>query len=624
MVATLLLAVVKTSRMSNRILKYGGYWLSTTHPLQIEFDCIRKGGKWIGKRGQVLGNGLFFHYKEAISFIWPHIVWHKWNTLFLENYLKYRTIGVMGPASSGKTNTAAVCALVDYYPFPDQTTVICCSTTKERLEDRIWGEIKSLHKKAKEKVSWLPGNLIEGRLRIITDKKTEIFEGRDFRNGLVGVPCKKGETYIGLGDFAGLKNKRVRLFGDELSLLPRVFVDAFSNLDKNPDFKGVGLGNPKETTDALGLLCEPKKEIGGWDGGIDQSPETKTWLTRRPLGVCIQYVGTDSPNLDGKLGIPLITKEAIQRDVEFYGIDSQWFTMMNQGMMPKGQGARRVITRQMCLKFGAMEDPNWQDSNLTKIGFLDAAYGGVGGDRCIFGELHFGTEAQVMDAANLVANIVSQRPENPKRKQILALIGLEKVPIKQDTEDLPQDQIAVWVRRECESRGIPPENFFFDAGMKASLVSSFAKLWSPNINAIDFDGKPSERPVSAQITAKCCDYYSKFVTELWFSIHYIILAGQFRGMTEDVMLEGCQREWTRVGANKIEVEPKDKMKLKTGRSPDLFDALAAGVEGARRRGFVISEMVNRRRHRNREVDWRDELRRKIFDQNQAHALNYSA
>jgi hypothetical protein len=51
------------------------------------------------------------------------------------------------------------------------------------------------------------------------------------------------------------------------------------------------------------------------------------------------------------------------------------------------------------------------------------------------------------------------------------------------------------------------------------------------------------------------------------------------------------REWGIVGANKIEVEPKDKMKVKTGRSPDLFDALVSGVEMARRLGFTISMIV---------------------------------
>lgn len=610
-----------------RILKYGGSWRETMHPLQIEFDCIRRGGKWLSKDGtRTFGEGLFFHYKTAISIIWPEIVWHKWNELFLKEYLVHRTIGVIGPASSGKTNSAALMALLDYYPFPDQTTVICCSTTVARLEDRIWGEIKSLHKRAKERISWLPGNLIEGKMRIITDQRSDVFEGRDFRNGLVAVPCKRGESYIGLGDFAGLKNKRMRLFGDELSLLPRVFVDAISNLDKNPDFKAVGMGNPKETTDALGVFCEPAAYLGGWDGGIDQMPETKTWETRRPNGVTVQLVGTDSPNLDGRLGIPLITQEQIDRDVAFYGMESQWFTMMNQGMMPKGQGSRRVITRQMCLKFGAMEEPLWLNQTRTKIGCLDAAFRGVGGDRCVFGEIQFGNEALPIDEGAVVSAIINQRHDAPKRKQILALIDLMIVPVNPIDKELPEDQIANFVRSQCMSRGIAPENFFFDAGMRSSLVSSFARLWSPNVVPVDCGGKPSERPVSAQITMLCKDYYSKFVTELWYSVRYVIEAGQFRGMTEDVMLEGCAREWTRVGANKIEVETKDKMKLKTGRSPDLFDCLAIGVEGARRKGFVIAQMINNRGNRRRpfEPDWRDELKKKALELNRSKSLNYSA
>jgi hypothetical protein len=613
--------------MASRILKYGALWLSTVHPVQIEFDCIRKGGRWVGRNGLTMGMGMVYHYKQAISLIWPEIVWHRWNNLILEKYLKHRTIGIIGPASSGKTHTAAVLALMDYYPFPSETTIICCSTTKEMLEQRIWGEIKSLHRKARERIPWIPGHLIEGRLRILSDQRNQFLEGRDFRNGLIGVPCKKGDTYIGLGDFAGMKNKRVRLFGDELSLLPRVFVDAISNLDKNDDFKGTGLGNPKETTDALGLHCEPAAYLGGWDGGIDQTPETKSWETRRPMGICIQLCGTDSPNLDGKLGIPLITQEQIDRDVAFYGIDSQWFTMMNQGMMPKGQGSRRVITRQMCLKFGAMDEPNWAGSDRIRIGFLDAAYRGVGGDRCVFGELQFGYETPPADAAvgTLITSIINQKAPDPKRKQILALIGTVVVPIRDGEDEIPEDQIAKWCRSECEARGISPENFFFDVGMRSTLVSSFARIWSEKVNPIDCGGTASERPVSSVITKLCKDFYSKFVSELWYSVRMVIEAAQFRGMTEDVMLEGCAREWTRTAGNKIEVEPKEKMKLKTGRSPDLFDGLAVGVEGARRRGFAIAALANVRQKRNgREKDWRDELTARAVALSKAPVLNHEA
>ena len=594
---------------------------------KIEIAMIRKGGQWIGKFGQTIGNGMYFHYKRLEELMWPDDKkWHAWNELQLENYLGHRTICVIGPASSGKTNSAATDVLTDYYVWPECTTVIVCSTTKERLEDRIFGEMKKYHKIAKKKYPWLSGNLIEGRLRIVSDGRLDSVDGRDFRNGIIGVPCKRGGDYVGLGDFIGIKNKRVRMVADELQLLPSAFVMAISNLDKNPDLKVIGLGNPKETTDALGAMGEPAFELGGWDGGIDQEPRTKTWKTRRPDGVCVQLVGSDSPNLDGHLKIPLITQSAIDRDIAQYGKDSLQFTMMNQGMMPRGQGSRRVITRQLCMKNGAGEDPQWVDNRRIKIGFLDAAYRGTGGDRCVFGQLDIGYEVSTKDenGDDLVTNLMSQYVGTARHKQTIAVVDTMVVPINVKIDVESEDQIVSFVKTQCTMRGIDPENFFFDSGMRASLVSAFARDWSPATNPIDCGGTPSERPVSNKINMPCSKHYSKFITELWFSVRYAIEAQQMRGLKDSVIHEGCQREWTMVGANKIEVEPKAKMKEKTGRSPDLFDALAIGVEGARQRGFVINNDVAPVTRRERDNGWRKEIANKAKAAWTSGNLNYSA
>ena len=378
----------------------------------IEMQMIRQGGTYRGH-----GNGLFFHFKAFISLLWPEHVWHRWNELELQCYLNYRIIGEMGPASAGKTRSATIHVLADYYVWSDCTTVLMSSTEREMLEMRCWGEAKKLHREAQSRFPELiPGNLIESRQRIITDSRFENSEGRDFRNGICGVPCKKGGSYVGLGSFAGIKNKRLRMVADECHLMNRVFVDAIANLNKNADFKCVALGNPKDTTDALGVICEPAAHLGGWDGGIDQSPKTKTWPTRFDQGICVQLVGSDSPNLDGQLGIPLIDQKAIDADIAFYGRDSLQFTMMDEGRMPRGQGLRRVITRQMCLKFGAMEPAIWKNDKRTKIGFLDAAYGSVGGDRCVYGELEFGSD--------------------PNDRQILELTKTMLVPISVEVNEL--------------------------------------------------------------------------------------------------------------------------------------------------------------------------------------------
>src|SRR5208283_1209222 len=337
----------------------------------------------------------------------------------------------------------------------------------------------------------------------------------------------------------------------------------FANLSANKDFKAIGLGNPKDTTDAMGVMAEPSAKIGGWDSNIDQIPKTKVWETRRTNGACVQLVGSDSPNLDGKLGCPVLDQQFIDENVSFYGKDSLQFTMMCQGMMPKGQGSRRVITRNLCDKFRARDEPIWASTDKVKLAALDAAYRGVGGDRCVlmFGE--YGPEAT--DESDLgtrvVESLINQVPLRTNRPVIFALTETIIVPIKGGIKDDPEDQIATFVMSECEQRGIPPENLFYDSGMRTALVQSFARIWSTRTNSIDCGGPASDRKVSWDIDVFCRDYYSKRITELWYNVRQVIESGQFRGMTEDVMMEGCAREWTLVGANKIEVEPKEKMKL---------------------------------------------------------------
>lgn len=573
------------------------------------------------QKGVICGNGYHWHYRRYLGLLWPHVLWHKWNELIVKEYLEHETIALMGPASTGKTHTVSMCMLGDYYLRPFTTTVIVCSTTIALLEQRIWGEMKGLHKAARKLHEDLPGNLIEGKRRIVSDGFEDIGDGRDFRNGAVGLPAKQGEASTTLSDFVGIKNRHVRLAVDELPHLPRGIVDAISNLAKNPDFKFCGMGNPKETTDAFGVLAEPSAELGGWDSNIDQVLHTKSWKTRRPKGVCVQLVGTDSPNLDGKLGIPLITQETINADIAFYGKDSLQYTQMNLGVMPRGQGSRRVITRNLCEKFQARDEPVWADSNRIKIASLDAAYRGVGGDRCVLMFSEFGEQAA--DEADLgtrvVQSLMDQSLNNSKRPIIFALTDTVIVPIKGNIKDDPEDQIAEFVMKECESRGVPPQNFFYDSGMRTSLVQAFGRLWSAYTNSIDCGGQPSDRKVSWDIDVLCKDYYSKRITELWYSVRYLIEAGQFRGMTDEAMLEGCAREFTKTAGNKIEVEPKEKMKMRIGRSPDLFDCLALGVWGALEKGLVIRRTKSARRHI-QDDSWKDAIREKAANLWRSHEL----
>lgn len=616
----------ETRVSSKEFEKYNLWWRDTEHPLSVELHMIARGGQWEKKSGGKAGKGNHYHFKEAIRLIWPWIAQHRWFNLFLDEWLTHTYVGVMGPKNSGKSLNAATFHLLDYYAFPSCTTTLICSTTKERLEDRIWGDVKKLHREAHRQFRWLPGHLIEGRQRLVTDDRDESEEGRDFRNGFICVPCKKGNQFVGVGDFQGIKNKRVRLCGDELGALPKTFIDAIATLDSQGDLKVTGMGNPAQTTDALGILCEPHVSIGGWEGGIDQTPKTKTWRTRFERGICIQFPGSDCPNMDSDPSEPvpfpfLITRKQMEDDLKTWGKDDWHYTMFNEGRMPRGQGSRRVITRQLCLKHKALEAPVWKNSNRTKITALDAAYRAVGGDRCVFLELDFGEEAESEVGDQIASSIINQTYPNRDKRQIMALIDVQIIPIKSSDFESPEDQIVMFVKQEHERRNIPPENHFFDAGMRTSLVTAYSRNWSPMVNSIDFGGKPTERQVSSDIDVSCRDYYSKFITEAWFSVRLIIEAGQFRGMTDEMMTEGCFREWITVAGNRIEVEPKSEMKLKSGRSPDLFDALACGVEGARRLGFAIRRLRNKEAT-NQDTRWKKDVKEMARDYWKSGQLNH--
>jgi hypothetical protein len=277
-----------------------------------------------------------------------------------------------------------------------------------------------------------------------------------------------------------------------------------------------------------------------------------------------------------------------------------------------------------------MDEPHWHDTNVIRIASLDSAFRAVGGDRCVFTRCCFGAEGSggAIDADGTL-NVGSLPGNNAKRRNIFAMLEQKVIPLTAGeikgavlSVEEAEDQIVKFVMRECQQYNIAPENFFFDAGMKASLVAAFARLWSPQVRPVDFDGKPSERKVSTDIDVSCRDYYFNFVTEMWYSVRMCIDAGQFRGLTETVMLEGCKREFQKVSGNKIQVEPKHEMKAKTGQSPDCFDSLVISLEGARQRGFMI-ERLAAKEYQEQDHTWKREMREKEKNYWKSGQLTYT-
>lgn len=586
------------------MIKYNLQWPEESEPLQIELYMIKQGGQWTDN-GRTYGNGMAFHCKEGCKLAWPGIDWHRWTELCNTEIRRpnAKVTVLMGPGSTSKTNTSGWEYLLEYYSSPDDTLVLISSTDIRGLELRVWGEIKMLHELALERHPWLPGYLIDSKHCITTDELGEDdiddrIKTRDLRKGVMGIPTVQGGKNVGLGKWQGIKQKRVRLIADDCTAMNSTFLSAFANLNNNIDFQACICFNPDDILDPGGIAAEP---ADGWGSHLEPT-KTSVWNTKFYNGRCVNLVGLDSPNFDFPQDQPprypyLVSQKKINETLSAFGKDSFEYYSQCVGVMKISQLARRVITRDLCRQFHTAENAVWAaDAKLVKVAALDAGYGG---DRCIGGYAEFGKCSD--------------------EKMRLQFYPPHQVPIraKSDTPMDAEDSISEYERDFCIGRKIPPENFFHDSTGRGSLGTSLARKWSAACNPVEFGGAPTKRPVTMdtfvvdQVTRvrrlkRCDEHYSKLVSEFWYSLRFAIEADQIRGLPEDVMNELCMRQWERVAHDKIEVESKAEMKLRTRKSPDLGDWAAIILEGARRLGFQISKLGNDLQSEDDSFSWLDE------------------
>jgi hypothetical protein len=598
---------------------YGLLWPTDIGPVAKEMHCIQQGGEWMEGK-QKLGAPLFDLYRQAQSILWPEDQHHEWSDLVLKTILDGRITAVVGPKDASKTRTLAKYALVDYFAFPQITSILVSSTDIRSLELRIWGDMKTLFNRAKEVWKDVPGNVMNSLHGIFTDTITEKDPtARDLRKGIICIPVKDSEgQWQGLEKWTGIKQVRRRVLADEAQFYSLSFLSTFANLDKG-NFKGVVLGNPNGEITPLDKISEP---MDGW-GSEGEITKTMTWKNKWD-GITVQLYGPDSPAIrfPGKyvnsIGVEYLTnQEDIERIVRRYGKDSPEDWMFARGIRPENLELFRVVTREMVRQFDAQGDVVWGPRDRIKIYAIDASYGG---DRCIGGEAEFG------DDINGIQTLAFSEPR-------IIPIRIYPKSTPKNERLLPEDQIAEYVKTDCERLHIPAANVFHDATGRGSLGTAFARRWRPDTNPIEFGGKPTERPAHGDIYVydeekrerrlqRCDEHYHKFVSELWYSVRYAIEANQVRKLSNGVVDELCARKWQYRG-NKIEVESKQDTKLRLGYSPDMADWSVIILEGARRLGFTIKKMQGPVKSKRIEDPWRDRLRQRAVVIRKAYTLNYT-
>lgn len=503
--------------------------------------------------------------------------------------------------NSGKTYLMSCHALIDFFVFPRTSLAMISTTDIRSLELRIWGRgVKWLFNRARARFPSLPGHVLESKMCIVPDDIDEDGEmARAINMGIVCVPCVSGGRFIGMGKFQGIKppnspgkdDGRLKAYNDELAVMMPSVLDAYANWMANKNFKGVGSANPTDISDPACIASEP---VGGWDSFRDTGM-TQTWRSRWHNAFCLAYDGRDTPNNDEpKDQLPFLASSTLVNELtQTYGADSWQLYQQGIGKPSRGMVSNRVITMSLCELHEAFSAPVWIGTPRTKILHIDPAFGG--GDRCVCTESEFGEDAN--------------------RKQVFSAGTPEIIPIQLNSALDAEDQIANWVFKRSQASGIPASNIFYDSFGRGTLGFAFAKVFGASCPVpVDSGQTPTERPVRFDLYVEekgvkrlktCREHYSKFISEAWFSVRETIESDQFRNMSKPVALEGQQRLYRIVKGNKVEVESKDDMKERIKKSPDLFDCLAVGVEGARQLGFQINRIGKDVSETDENEDWFD-------------------
>lgn len=558
---------------------YGARWNGSR--LAVERELCRSGG-YKTVKGKRIGNGYGFHFKALLTEIAPWFEWHCYSNAILEAWLAHQNVGVMGPTASGKTTTSALIAYGEFVVHPQGTSILMSSTHIDGLRLRIWGSVTEIIQKAKQRHPDIPGHVVDAALKIFANPPSDE-EIRIGKNAIIGVACKKGEKWVGLGNYVGIHNQRVFLFADEASLMQRAFYDGISNMIGNAEFKCMIMGNPVPEMTALDIFCEPSKEIGGWEG-LPDSRKTRTWMARGKDTVVVQLSGLDSPNIGHSSGLApyrgILTGAQMEEIKDRYGEDSWHYQTMALGIRPKGIGNRRVITHALCDKYNAFGEPAWNEEPRKDYVGLDAAYSGTGGDRTALVRISTGKDIYGKSILAVVDGPHVLRIRDGAR-------GADNKPLLQEY------QISEWCMNYCKTNAVPPERFGLDSTGRGSLVGALAKEWSPSFQTVEFGGPPvpADRRARSDRPELESELYGKMVTALWMAARNLIECRQLRGLPTSIFEEGSYREWGEE-RGKEDVEPKDELRRRLGRSCDFFDALVVAIELARRDGFQIGTSQN--------------------------------
>ena len=538
----------------------------------VEANCFRGAGV-IDKATGVLAipGGLtkMEHFINLSNTFWGHrdakekFIWHPWAEDMLEACCEHKYVGFAGSGSSGKSAFMAVWAMGNWLCQPYKTLALLTSTTIRDAKMRVWGAVHRYYYSGVHQI---------GISKMVTSPTPAIHTIKDgavmLDAGLQLIPAEARKTSEVTGKMRGVKQKRVFLCADELSELSQALLDtAKSNLSNADIFHMTAAANPKSYMDPFGVFVKP---VDGWNSiTVDDTQ----WAIEG--GVCLHFDALKNPNFLARENLwPIQKYEKVDDALAREGaIESPGFWRDFRAFWcPLGFEAS-IYSESEILQFNGMDKAEWSGARKEAVAGFDPNYSG--GDRAVLRVGYFGTSADGQDQIEFGPSFDVEEDLSDKKtarnfqiaRKLIALLKEHNVPLS----NLGVDATA-------------GGNIFCDILANEAGSDSFLR--------VQFGAKATTRAVSNLDPTPANEKYKNRVTELWCVGLEYLRAGQFRGIDNILVQELTERRYETTRATSVTlmtVEPKIRMKARTGKSPDNADASVLLIDVCRERFGLQSE-----------------------------------
>lgn len=538
--------------------------------LEIEMIAFRWGTEY----------GRFYHMKRLANFLFtkehnPEITkpldWNPWTTKICKllcdgdpsmNFRGYPTyLGITGPASSSKTYSVSLYCFLMWFSSPMRTKVVVSSTSIQSAKNRIWADVVHFAKSVPASLRYY--DVVTSNPAMVKLPKNMGGTSRDSIELIAGEESQREASEKVLG----IKNDLFILAVDEATEVSHALFEARNNLDKNPRFQLIFMGNAKSHDDPHGKVCEPLK---GWES---INVESELWQTTLPRGMAVHLDGLKSPNMvvaDGEEPpFPRLfsRKDLVSVESVEGGQSSPGFVRFGRGFWPKGGTANQIYTQQDIELNGGCEKAIWLEPPVRILGH-DPSF--------------------VSDGDKSMA-VVCEFGLNIERIQTFNHVASETVEVNDSEPAVRSRAMAKALKVIADKYGVSADNIGVDnTGTGVSYPEFIDEEMSGRCYRVPFNGEVSALLYPGDALCPAGDMFDRRVSEIWYIAKLYLTKGQLRGIKKSLIAEMIKRNYDRNKEKKISVERKRDMRARGVSSPDEADAYFIALDLARTKyGFEV-------------------------------------